>query len=118
MSVETRVRPHECCGGFSVTAHLDGFVKGLCMIHFDSEDCLGCYITSLQPSSGIPRALISRASEEIGIMTRKVGRKLVHKVVLVNERSQKVLPHIYEEWGYKNEGMSGLHLVMTKEYNP
>lgn len=118
MSLITKVRPYECCGGFFITARLDGVAKGLYMVHFDSQDCLGCHITSLQRNSGIPRALISRACEEVDILAKKKGKKLTHKVVLVNERSQKVLPHLYGEFGYENKGMSGLHLVMTKEYSP
>ncbi|MEM4245041.1 MAG: hypothetical protein QXR60_02450 [Candidatus Nanoarchaeia archaeon] len=118
MPIEVEVKPYECCGGFFVTARLDGVVKGLYMAHLESENMLDCYITSLQPSSGIPRVLISKATEEIGKMARRVGRKLIHRVILINERSQTVLPHIYEEFGYKNNGMDGFHLIMTKEYFP
>ncbi len=65
MGIEIKVRPDLCCGGFFITAHLDGALKGLYMAHFDSEDSIGCHITSLQPYSGIPRALISKACEKL-----------------------------------------------------
>lgn len=118
--IETKVNRSECYGSFSVTADLDGVNSGLYMIHFEDQGLLGCCITSLQPSAGIPRALIARASEEIAIMAKSSGRKLTHKVTLVNEHSQKVLPHLYEEFGYRyqNRDVFNLHLVMVREYNP
>tara|TARA_Y100000310_G_scaffold341089_1_gene439070 strand:- start:11729 stop:12172 length:444 start_codon:yes stop_codon:yes gene_type:complete len=59
-------------------------------------------IVSYKSGVGVPRSLIQKAIEEIQHQSSLLGIPIDHDVIITsNTRASEVLPHLYEEHGYR-----------------
>lgn len=76
-------------------------------------------MNSYQANKGIPRILISKAVEELQNRSKKTKSKIKHEVGLSTINAEKKLPHIFKEFGYKEDyELISEHFGLSKIYSP
>lgn len=82
-----------------INAVEDGKIKGdYTLLIFG--DLVGCCIDSYESGRGIPRMMLTKATEELQKMA-DLKRKVINHEPVLNDRSESRLAHILTDLGYK-----------------
>ena len=107
-----------------VRAYLDGNEAGRYTIYFNIPRPLPYEIPvieaigvmqSYRSGQGIPRVLVDMTVSELQQLSTEKKKKIVHGEIFGGKRSKLVLPHLFEEHGYRMEPNGS---QWTRAYRP
>ncbi len=133
MDPEIRIkRIGETC--FDLNAVIDEVLVGNYRIPVNVHNRIECdFLESFRPGAGVPRALISDAAVLIQNLSDFLCSTIAHKVTFASREdivkngfgqervlpeSRDVLPHIYQDYGYKLLTSKGGEMFCYRKYTP
>ena len=84
----------------------------------DYRTCNGGVLRSKESNAGIPRAMINKAQQEINRIAKRKGSPIRHEERTVTRKGEKLMPHIFQEFGYRRFRREDGYSTLVKIYRP